>query len=170
MKFKKKSILLISLIYSNFLFTQSIIYPKEVEEKIIENRMNSLPEFNDILAIYSFESNHLTNIYHAENFDNKLALNDKILSAHTSFNNQTFLSVVTAYGSIKPDEMKLISIENGGNFSNFSLIYALSNNVVIKTNSKKIKNEVWRSELEKAPEHKLKEVLDNPEKYIIIEK
>ena len=34
---------------------------------------------------------------------------------------------------------------------------------------RKVKQEVSRSELENAPEYKQKEVLDNPDKYIIIE-
>ncbi len=58
---------------------QTKIIPKDVESKITQNRNINKPIHQNITVLYSFKSGHLTSREHAQNFDNKIIINNNIL-------------------------------------------------------------------------------------------
>ena len=163
------SIVIVLLVLTNAISSQTKIIPKSVEARMSQNRQSQKSTFEGISVIYSFNNQRLESRDQAQQFDKYVATNFgvKIKSCSTSDAAKGFYSVIIAEGYVTADDLKFITNRAGGDVVEWKSVYALNENVNISESNIDTRHKISKSEYDELSQEKKNLVKNNPDKYVI---
>lgn len=165
-------ITLILFMLTNVFYSQTKIVPKDVELKMDQNRKSQNSTFDGIYVIYSFKNSSMEKRSQSESFDHIILKDNqsKIKSCATSEIGGVYNTVIVAHGFVTADDLKYMVYRKGGNYIEWKAVYALSQNVTIPNPKNDINSILMpRKEFDGLPAEKRQHVLDNANRYIIVD-